>query len=132
MAVLSRSYEPAQELFAQQQTQDGMPKRTADTRHRPGFLWSVENSSRQKGTRTFMQTTPLPLSLQWLPGCLNQGRQGQTVRQIVICRLLVNSGSFPPVQRDKQAALSYGQVGPVKRKDWLIRAPEQDRAECLG
>ena len=106
------------ELFAQQQT----PGRHAQihSRYKAPPWFSLEGllkiAPKRKGTGTFIQTTPLPLSLQWLPGCLNQGRQEQTVRQIVICRLLVSSGSFPPVQREKQAALSYGQGGPMARR----------------
>lgn len=69
------------------------------------------------------------MSLQWFPGYLNQDRQEQTVRQIVICRPLVSLGSFPPVRTDKQNALGYGQVDPVALEtDWVIRAQGQDRA----
>lgn len=59
------------------------------------------------------KSTLFHLSLQQLPGCFNQDSQEQIARQIVICRPLVSSGSFPPVQTNKQAALGYGQVGPV-------------------
>jgi hypothetical protein len=44
----------------------------------------------------------------------------------------VSSGSFPPVQTNKQAALGYGQVGPVAPETGsFIRAHEQDRAGGL-
>lgn len=51
--------------------------------------------------------------LQWLLSCLNQASQEQIARQTVICQPLLSSDGFPPVQTDKQAAYSYGQVGPV-------------------
>lgn len=53
------------------------------------------------------------LGLQWLLGCLNQDSREQIARQTVVCKPLLSSVSFPPVQTDKQAAYGYGQVGSV-------------------
>lgn len=69
--------------------------------------------SKVEKNHNIYKSTPFQLSSQQLPGCFNQDSQEQIARQIVICRPLVSSGSFPPVQTNKQAALGYGQVGPV-------------------
>lgn len=88
--------------------------------------------SKVERNQNIYKSTLFQLSLQQLPGCFNQDSQEQIARQIVICRPLVSSGSFPPVQTNKQAALGYGQVGPCGARDWIIRPHEQDRAGCLG